>query len=190
MRKLILVIVTAYLAAITIPAVQAGNTVYQRQRWADPGNGWYVDYVAAINSCVVGRSHTNGVNLQIVYHRSDKSFSMMLLNRKWQNIEDDADYTLRLVMDGGADSWRGAARGIWANDGNPGITMSNLKLDFLRSFMARNRIDFYNLNSGAFITALLLDGSTAAMQSEIACLDAHGGPSGPNTSSNPQLYTQ
>jgi hypothetical protein len=185
--KLATIMVALYLLAIGTPAVLAGNGLYQRQSWADPGNGWHVDYFPATNSCAVGRWHDNGVNLQIIYHREDRSFTMMLLNDRWQSVKAETAFDVTIRMDGGADNWRGSAVTIWTNDGKPGFYMAGLKLKFLQAFMLRNRIDIYNATTGTRITALLLDGSNAAMQAEISCLDAHGGPNGGGGSTQPEF---
>ena len=63
---------------------------------------------------------------------------------------------------------------MWTNDGYSGLAFGGLKVAFLKSFMQRNRVDFINHTSGAWITALALDGSAAAMVGLVACLDQTG----------------
>lgn len=76
-------------------------------------------------------------------------------------------------MDGGADRWQGTAQGLWTWNGVPGLSMGPLSQDFITSFMRRNRVDIYNGDTGNWVTALTLDGTTAGMAALIECLDAH-----------------
>jgi hypothetical protein len=165
------------LAAVAVAALatgaQAGGPTAQRERYAEPGQGWMVDYFPGDNSCGLARMHTNDVALQILYNPSSDTFSLMLQNNKWTKIEDRAAYKLRLVMDGGADRWNGDARGLWLNNGSPSLVVPGLSMEFIRSFMRRNRVDIYNAANGNWITALALDGTAAGMMSLIECLDAH-----------------
>jgi hypothetical protein len=182
MRRLLLATVAAI--AFTTGA-QASGKMLESERWSEPGQGWAVDYYPETNACVAGRFHTNDVSLQIAYVPNSNGFTLRLLSDKWSSkIEDGATYKLRMDMDGGADRWQGTARGFWTNNGHPGVYMSGLTEGFIKSFMRRNRVDIYNGTSGAWITALALDGSSDAMVGLIDCLNAHD--SGASKPAKPQ----
>jgi hypothetical protein len=165
----------ATVAAITMATgAQASGKVYDTELWAETGRGWIVEYVPEKNTCIVGREHTNEVSLQVVYQPDSRAFTLRLLSQKWSKVEDGTTYKLRLEMDGGADRWQGTAMGFWTRDGYPGVFLRPLSTEFIQSLMRRNQVDFYNATSGAWITALALDGSSDAMVGLIGCLDAHG----------------
>ena len=172
--KLLKTAILAGVAAITLATgAQAAGDVYERRTWAEPGRGWVIEYTPEINTCWLGREHDNGVLLQLVYFPRSRSFSLRLLNEKWTKIENNAVYKLKLHMDGGADRWVGDAKGLWTNDGIPGFSLNGLSYEFIESFMKRHRVDVYSAASGNWVTALALDGTSAAMVSMLQCLEAH-----------------
>jgi hypothetical protein len=151
----------------------AGSSGYERQLYSQAERGWQVDYIPVLNSCVLGRVHTDGTTLQIAI--IPQGFSVMVTNEKWRNIKAGQGYRLGMVMDGGAEKWNGAATGVWTYDGSPGLFMP-VGEAFMLSFVKRNRADLYNGQTGTFVTALALDGTAAGTVALIECQDAHGKP--------------
>ena len=123
-------VILGAVAAISLsPAAHAAGDVYDKQVWQETGRGWQVDYVPAVNSCVVGRPHDNNVSLQIFYQPDSDSFTFRILSSKWSAVENGATYDINVRMDGGANRWHAKARGFWTNDGYPGIAIFGVKVD-------------------------------------------------------------
>jgi hypothetical protein len=163
------------LAAVTLASTaQAGGSGHKREFYSSPGRHWQVDYLPELNTCVVGRPHQQGTKIQIMYLPETDSFLIMITNAKWSSIKDGGDYKLRMVMDGGADKWQGAAKGVWTFDGVPGLAMGPLSMKFIKSFMNRNYVDISNGENGDWVTGMPLDGTYAAVSALVECLDAHG----------------
>jgi hypothetical protein len=184
--KLLRNLLLAGTAAITFATTaQAGSSGWERQRWSEPGRAWTVDYLVEPNTCVLARKHTDGTFMQFMYLPKERGFMLTVSNDQWSKIKDGDTYKVTMIMDGGADRWRGDAQGIWTYDGHPGWVMAPLSEGFIRSFIQRNRVDFYN-NSGDWVTALGLDGTAAGILALVECLDTHNSGKGQSQPAKPK----
>lgn len=136
--------------------------------------GWSVDVDKPSRNCGLSRDFSKGTRLLVMYDRASKQFTMSFSNDNWaQYLAAGDTYAMNLVMDGVP--WKAQFTAIRNGNARPFLMAVGLKSEFLGEFMRRNTIAIYNATSGAFVTSLPLDGSTAAMTEMLACQRAMNG---------------
>lgn len=128
--------------------------------------GWTISVDRPSSSCGMVRKFSRETTMLVMFDRASKRFSLSLSNPLWdRRIQHDAEYALRIVMDGKA--WDATFFG-YAKGGTPLLNAPALKKEFLLDLMRRNRIQFYGKND-VLLTDLALDGSSAAMMELVEC---------------------
>jgi hypothetical protein len=163
MRKLKL----ALLASIfTTPAFAAPELV----PYTSLSSGWQVHYHTSSGNCGMVRKHALGTEVIVNYEHMDNTWVFSLANPKWDKVRNGEKYYIILTFEDGS-KWNGNFQGQVFN-GLPIISLLNTKLDFIKQFMAHDKMTISTKIDGD-ITTVNLDGSWDGMIQVAACQKAH-----------------
>jgi hypothetical protein len=133
-------------------------------------SGWNVYYHNGSGNCGMVREHRLGTRVIVNYERSNDTWTFSLSNPKWDLVHNGEKYHVYMTLDG-TEKWQGDFIGsVWS--GRPLISLPNTKVDFLKQFMAGERMTIGTRNDGD-VTTVNLDGSWDAVLRVAECQKAH-----------------
>jgi len=170
-RTLFGVLAAAFMTLLLQPAAaQSPSGVMAIDQPYASVEGWQVGLMRRFGGCVATTRYTDETTVWLGFTGDNNTAYIALTNPNWKSLQPNQPYRLEFRAAGG-NNWNGEFRGFRQNDAENGLAQFGLRREFVLD-LARARGIFVRFD-GRQIAALSLRGSSAALESTLACQRQH-----------------